>query len=89
MVTYLICLNLDTANIIYSKRWTDQKVYRYNFFQPVGGAVVSGHTQGRVDTAKLKIPEVKQQFQFKLRKRFSCLAQDESKEGNEPDIGTG
>ena len=28
----------------------------------------------RYDTAKLKIPEVKQQFQIKLRNRFSCLA---------------
>ena len=41
----------------------------------------------RYDTAKLKIPEVKQQFQIKLRNRFSCLT-DESTEGNEPDIET-
>lgn len=41
----------------------------------------------RYDTAKLKILEVKQQFQIKLRNRFSCLA-DESTEGNEPDKET-
>ena len=36
---------------------------------------------------KLKIAEDKQQFQIKLRNRFSCLA-DESTEGNEQDIET-
>ena len=38
----------------------------------------------RYGTAKLKIPEVKQQFQIKLRNRLSCLT-DESTEGNELD----
>lgn len=52
VVKYLICLYLDTTNIIYSKRWTDQKVDRYNFFQPVGGPVFSGHTLGRADNVR-------------------------------------
>ena len=51
------------------------------------GIVKNKSTNRRYDTAKLKIPEVKQQFQIKLRNRFSCLA-DESMEGNEPDIET-
>lgn len=52
VVKYLICLYLDTTNIIYSKRWTDQKVDRYNFFQPVGGPVFSGHTIGRANNVR-------------------------------------
>ena len=51
------------------------------------GIVKNTSNTRRYDTAKLKIPEVKQQFQIKLRNRFSCLA-DESREGNEPDIET-
>ena len=51
------------------------------------GIVKNTSNVRRYDTAKLKIPEVKQQFQIKLRNRFSCLA-DESTEGNEPDIET-
>ena len=49
------------------------------------GIVKNTSNTRRYDTAKLKTPEVKQQFQIKLRNRFSCLA-DESTEGNEPDI---
>ena len=51
------------------------------------GIVKNTSNARRYDTAKLKIPEVKQQFQIKLRNGFSCLA-DESTEGNEPDIET-
>ena len=52
------------------------------------GRVKNTSNARRYDRAKLKIPEVKQQFQIKLRNRFSCLA-DESTEGNEPDTETG
>ena len=51
------------------------------------GIVNNTSNARRYDTAKLKIREVKQQFQIKLRNRFSCLA-DESAESNEPDIET-
>ena len=51
------------------------------------GIVRNTRNSRRYDTAKLIIPEVRQQFQIKLRNRFSCLA-DESAEGNEQDIET-
>lgn len=77
VVKYLICLYLDTTNIIYSKRWTDQKVDRYNFFQPVGGPVFSGHTLGRADNVR-SLPgsselEVKFFFCNTLYSHSSCL----------------
>ena len=49
------------------------------------GIVKNARNSRRYDTAKLMIPEVRQQFQIKLRNRFSCLA-DESIEDNEQDI---
>ena len=49
------------------------------------GIVKNTSNASRYDTAKLKIPEVKQQFQIRLRNRFSCLA-DGSTKGNEQDI---
>ena len=51
------------------------------------GIVKNKSNGSRYDTAKLKVPEVMQQFQIKLRNRFSCLT-DESTEENELDIET-
>ena len=46
------------------------------------GKVKNASNVRRYDTGKLIIPEVTQQFQIKLRNRFSCLG-DESREDNE------
>ena len=50
----------------------------------LGRIVKNTRNASRYDTAKLKILEVKQQFQIKFKNRFSCLAH-ETTEYNEPD----